>query len=226
MPTPPRPGTSVAIMDAPPAAPVGNGQYIAQPGDCISSVAFKHGHFWETLWNDQRNAAIKESRKDPNVLLPGDRVYIPDKRKKEVSKPPEQTHRFRLKGVPAKFKLCLQIDGQARANQKYKLKIGSKTIEGTTDAEGFLEAPLPPSIRSGELHVIDKHSTQILPLNFGVLDPIDSELGAIQRLAQLGYEINDDAGPAIRKFQTDYELQQTGTINQETRDKLKEVYGQ
>ena len=39
-----------------------------QDGDCISSVAMRHGFFPGTLWNHPDNMELKKLRRDPNVL--------------------------------------------------------------------------------------------------------------------------------------------------------------
>jgi len=74
-------------------------------GECISSIAHRYGHFWETIWNDAKNANLKALRKDHNVLLPGDILHVPPIRSKETSIATQQTHRFVRKGVPAKLRL-------------------------------------------------------------------------------------------------------------------------
>lgn len=80
-------------------------EHTVAPGECISSIAFQHGFFWETLWEHGDNAELKEKRKDPNVLHPGDVVMIPDLTLKEESCATEQVHEFRLKGVPARLNI-------------------------------------------------------------------------------------------------------------------------
>ncbi len=80
-------------------------EYVAKSGDCISSIAFKNGFFWETIWNHGNNSALKDLRKDPNILMPGDKVFIPEKVKKVLDIANEATHTYKLKGVPAKLKL-------------------------------------------------------------------------------------------------------------------------
>ena len=80
-------------------------KYIVQQGECLSSIAFEKGFLWETIWNHSENQRLKSERKDPNVLQPGDELFIPDKDLKKFSKPTEAEHVFRRKGTPAKFRL-------------------------------------------------------------------------------------------------------------------------
>lgn len=82
-------------------------EHIVQAGDCIDSIAVRFGFFPDTLWKHGDNAELKEKRKDPNVLAPGDIVVIPDKRVKEESGATEQHHKFKRKGVPAKLRMKL-----------------------------------------------------------------------------------------------------------------------
>jgi hypothetical protein len=85
--------------------------YIVEQGDCISSVAYERGFFWETLWNHLDNGDLKQQRKDPNLLMEGDAVHIPDLNLKTVSGATEKKHTFKLKGVPAKLRLQV-FDGE------------------------------------------------------------------------------------------------------------------
>jgi hypothetical protein len=54
-------------------------------GDCLNSIADETGFFWETLWNHASNDSLKQQRRDPNVLEPGDVVHVPDKTPKQES---------------------------------------------------------------------------------------------------------------------------------------------
>lgn len=82
-------------------------EYIVKDGDCLNSIAYQRGIFWETIWNDPLNAALKEKRKDPNIIKAGDRLFIREKKLKEYEKSSEQTHKFVLKGTPVKLHLRL-----------------------------------------------------------------------------------------------------------------------
>jgi len=76
-------------------------EHTVQPGDCIASIAYEHGFFWQTLWDHPDNADLKNKRTSGFQLLPGDVVRIPDLRIEAVAKAPEAKHRFKLKGVPS-----------------------------------------------------------------------------------------------------------------------------
>ena len=53
--------------------------YTVKQGDCFMSIAAANGFLWDILWNHGDNATLKQLRKDPNVLFPGDTIVIPDK---------------------------------------------------------------------------------------------------------------------------------------------------
>jgi hypothetical protein len=199
--------------------------HIVTDGECIS-IAFSHGFFWETLWDHGNNADLKSRRKDPNVLQAGDVVHIPDLRLNEESCATEQTHKFKLKGVPAKLKIRVLKKGQPRKNTKYRLIIDGVSRQGTTDSAGFVKESLPPAAREGRLYVGDGADQQVFVLRFGAVDPLDTDEGVAGRLHNLGYSISGDMRGAVTKFQADNGLRATGQVDDATRDKLKEKFGQ
>ena len=203
--------------------------YTVKQGDCISSVAQKHGLFWDKVWNHPKNANLKERRKDPNVLSPGDVVFVPDKDEKEESGATEQRHRFKKKGVPAKLRLQIMEDDQPRANVDYTLVIDGQFFSGTTDGSGKIEQSIPPNAKKGVL--ILENDTPV-PLQLGHIDPIDTISGVQARLLNLNFdcgEVNGREGPqleeALRSFQEKNSLPVTGQADEATRNKLLEIHG-
>lgn len=88
--------------------------YPAKIGDCISSIAYAHGLFWETIWTDPQNAELKAKRQNPNILQEGDVVHVPDLRIKEEARATNQRHSFVLKGVPAMLRLRITEESKPK----------------------------------------------------------------------------------------------------------------
>ncbi len=84
--------------------------YKAKQGECIVSIAYAHNLPWEKVWNDPRNAELREKRKDPNVIRAGDVVHIPDITPARYSIATGAHHRFVLKRPKARLKLRVVLD--------------------------------------------------------------------------------------------------------------------
>ncbi len=215
---------------ASPGGPVGQGDYVVQSGDCLESIAAAHGHLWQTLWDLPENAALKQARGDPHVLLPGDRVTIPPLRAKEHSGATEQRHKFKRKGAKSRLQLKLVKADGPRKNESYTLEIGGRLFTGTTDGEGKIDVEIPPDAQVGRLTIGEKHDQYVL--NLGHLDPPDTVGGAQGRLKNLGYYAGPVDGTmsaatraAIVAFQSGNDLKVTGELDQPTGDKLKQLHG-
>jgi hypothetical protein len=203
-----------------------------EPGDCISSIAFKHGFFPETIWNHPENDDLRARRKDINVLMPGDVVFVPDKRSKTVSKPTDATHVFRYRGVPARLNIVVHCYGEPLRNKKFELEVDGATLTGHTDAEGGISIAIPPNAGLGILRVDEGERQLEFRLELGRLNPIDEVTGFKQRLQNLGYEVGDldetvseTFRAAISRFEAEQGMPPTGECSDANRQKLREVYG-
>jgi len=205
------------------------GKMTVDLGDSIPSIAKQNGFFWETVWNHPENAALKAKRKDPNILFPGDEVFVPDLAIKEESRGTNARHKFKLKGEQVKFKLQLLMLGEPRKNEPYTLLVDGKPYQGTTDGEGKIEQVLPANAQSGKL--ILHGGKEQYPVNIGHLNPIDEISGVQQRLNNLGFQAGDEGGQmndslksALTAFQTKYKLNPSGEIDGATKAKLLECH--
>jgi hypothetical protein len=210
--------------------PLGSGSHIVKPGDGIESLAFTHGFFWQTVWTDPNNAALKAARKDPNVLLPGDRVFIMEKRCKELSKPPEKTHRFRRKGVPQIFQVRFaNWRDEPYAGLVADIDVDGKLTKGTADGDGILKIPISPDARVAKVRFENGHAYSI---DLGHLDPVSEIVGVQQRLRNLGIYhaalsglVDNATAAAIKTFQAIWQLEPSGQPDQPTRDLLVAANG-
>jgi N-acetylmuramoyl-L-alanine amidase len=222
---------SKASEDA--GTPVGDGDYVVQPGECIASIAYEHGHFWETILNDPANREVKRARKNHHILLPGDRLTIPPIRRKEVSAETDKLHRFGLKGFPEVFRLrLLDLDDKPRANLRYVLIIEQKTYSGTTDKQGELKHFIPPNARQGRLILGSGEDKEEIELRLGHLNPTTAISGAQARLTNLGIDcgpVDGILGPktrkAIKRFQKARKLEETGELDGATMQELETRHG-
>lgn len=172
------------------AEPVGSGEYVVRAGECIHSIAFEAGFFWETLWNHADNSEVKSARKNPSLLMEGDRLTVPPLTRGEESCATEAKHKFRRKGVPGK--LVLILTRPAAEDQKtegtdpdaeptgesedaespepkpqepwegaaWECTIDGTLSNGTTGADGKIELIISPAAREGKLVVDADKPTQ------------------------------------------------------------------
>lgn len=212
--------------------PVGSGEYLVEQGECIPSIAFEHGHFWETIWNDPANVDVKKARQDPYVLLPGDRVHIPPLRMRQEDAATDQLHTYILRGVPEKLHVrLLGADGEPLAEAAYDVMIDDVwQSSDVTNDQGDALVSIRPNARAGKIVIHD--SGEEIPLQLGGLDPITEVSGVQGRLQNLGYEVDTTDGEwtpatadAIAEFQQEEGLTVTGELDDETLAKLSKAYG-
>ena len=208
-------------------------KHTVKQGECISSIAYKYGFLPDTLQQDSVNSELMQLRDDPDILLPGDVINIPDKRTKTEQVPTDQQQKFVRKGVPAYLTLQLLDDEQEpRANMDYTLTVDSITISDTTDADGYIDTSIPPNARKATLVLDIDGNTEEYEIPLGHIDPIDEVSGIQERLHNLGYDcgridgqLGDKTSTLIKHFQQQQGLEETGEINDATKQKLLEIHG-
>lgn len=202
-------------------------------GDCFSSIAEENGFFWETLWNHPENKKLRELRKDPNILLPGDVVFVPDKRLKQLSEPTNEVHKYRLKNTPAKLKVRILGDAEPRAGEPFVLIIDDVEIKrGKIPPDGQIEISIPPTAKGGKLLIGEGENEEEYILNLGHLDPIDTLTGVKARLSSVGFdcgeineEMNEETIEAIADFQSYINHPDpNGQLDDQTRETLKKLH--
>lgn len=209
------------------------GSYTIKQGDHLAKVAKQFGfRHYETIWNAGENAKLREQRPDPNVLYPGDVLFIPEKKDRDEFRPTAKQHRFRVKISKIKLRIVVRdFDNLPLANTGCRLEIEGEVYPLTTDGNGRIEQLIPESAENGVLAIPDLEYK--IPLHLGHLDPVEMDSGWKARLINLGYywgSIDDGEeelrlGWSLEEFQCDYHLTITGKPDGATRAKLKEVYG-
>ena len=212
-------------------------EHTVQQGDCLASIARQYGFAdWSIIYNDGLNTAFRQTRDDPHVLFPGDRLVIPDKTTKDESCKTAVIHMFRLACKPTRLRLVvLDIDGEPLAGKKYKLTVAGVTHEGIIPDDAMLDQPIPPDALEGELTVWADEDFPDYPdtwtLKLGHLDPVEDLTGVQARLNNLGYDcgpVDGVNGPrtqaAVKAFQKDHNLVVDGIAGPQTQAALKDKH--
>jgi len=209
--------------------------YKVRQGECLSSIADAHGLFWESVWNLPENQPLRDKGRDPNVLLPGDEVFLPDLQPAEFEIASGATHTFKKKGIPTLFKLkLLDGGGQPRGNVPYTLEMeGHDPKQGKSKGDGTITEPVPPSIAEVVLTLnAGTPEEEIDRCQMRALNPADDVAGAQARLLNLGVYAGEVTGlldeptrAALCSFQFSAGLAETGAIDEATAAALVKRHG-
>lgn len=213
------------------------GNYTVLQGDYLSKIAKAFGFSdYRTIWFHPENAQLKQLRQNPNVLYPGDIVYIPDREPRFESRPTDKLHQFTAKLPVIKLRLTLEdMYEKPIANTPCVLSLEKDNRRITTDGTGKIDEVILPDAHDAVL-VIQGDATPFqntqIPIKIGDLDPIDTDTGQAARLTNLGYYFEridkiDKAAfsSAVEEFQCDHSLKVDGICGPQTQAKLKQVHG-
>jgi hypothetical protein len=218
------------------------GNYTVKQGDHISSIAKQNGFLeYETIWNHPNNAALKQLRGNPNILFPGDTVFVPDKELRVEDGATEVRHKFKLHDEKLNLRLVLnRFYGPPFAATECTLRIGTTQSDLTSDGNGQVEHEIPKTAVDASVTVKDTITVQDttvpadreIKVKIGFLDPVTEVSGQQGRLSNLGYYRasgdaldNDEFLSAVEEFQCENNLTVDGKCGPMTQAKLKTVHG-
>jgi N-acetylmuramoyl-L-alanine amidase len=222
-----------------------------EQGEHLSSIAKKYGFStYKTIWDHPENAELKNNRKNPNVLFPGDWLFVPDGNEKSVSRSTEKRHRFLLRTQTLKLRLVLEdLYEKPIANAKCELQVENEDFKLVTNGQGRIEQDIKPEAKRALLIIKDPKTpvNEIeIPIKIGHLDPVEEVSGQKARLNNLGYFAGPFDGKteaenqalfrsAIEEFQCDHFPEPRradgvpsavdGLCGPKTQAKLKQVHG-
>lgn len=205
---------------------------VAEAGDSVESIASEHGHIWRTLWEHPRNQALRELRKSPHTLVPGDHVYVPALRQRTKQVLTGRKHTFVRKGIPSKLHLVLRVGSEVLKDTPYALEVDGVVLQGRSGPDGSIVHAVSPTATTGMLRIGEGFASRLIPISLRHLHPLDTVTGVQGRLQNLGYpveEVNGELdGPtqaALQRFRADQQLPSGAGIDDSLRSALQRVYG-
>ncbi len=130
---------------------------------------------------------------------------------------------------------CLDPNLKPYKGKTYRLATMGVRFKGKTDDDGFVEESIPEDAQVADLTVwVDEYPEGARfhrTIRVEDLPPSKSVLGATIRLMNLGYytghetdTLTPELSMALREFQHDHRLEETGEVDAVTADKLDEVH--
>jgi hypothetical protein len=202
--------------------------YVVKPREHVSGIALQNGfEDYTVVWGHAKNKDLASKRDLAHALNEGDEVYIPALKATPVNKPTGAKHQFQIKLSPLKLRVKLiGTDMKPVTN-------AACTLDGTSltsDGDGVVEVPIDKLATSSTI-IVDGTN---LAVAIGRLNTHDdtTEAGWKGRLFNLGFLLDptlpdDDAEVvfALQDFQAEHKLDVSGSFDDATKSKIKDVHG-
>src|SRR3954447_13545189 len=124
--------------------------YTIKLGDYLAGIAKAFGYTDpDGIWNSPENTALKQLRKNGNILLAGDQLVIPDLKAGEIACNTDKQHTFVLARKPLFLRITLrQAFAQPLAGIRCDMSIDSNSAVVTSSPSGQVERSCPPTAKT------------------------------------------------------------------------------
>ncbi len=222
-----------------------------QQGEYLAKIAARYGFTnYRTIWNHPKNAQLKQKRRSPNVLYPGDMLFVPDREERVEARSTTKVHTFVAPQRTVLLRIVVKdVDDKPIGNADYVLNFRGKTSAASADKNGLIEEQI--DIKQSHVGTLTVSNTRNvfdvqLGIKVGDLNPVEMPSGQMARLNNLGYfagrletgDRMDKKQPidskeeaqfksAVEEFQCDHMGPGfvDGICGPLTQNKLREVYG-
>jgi len=204
-------------------------------GECLWTLANRLGLDADALW--EANPDLHKGERLQNVLAPDDMVSLSQDEPILEDVSPGDRVRIRCEPAEARARLRFQNDeGAARSRIDFMIRIvtrdGTEHVwSGKTDGDGALDEAVPAEALTMEITLATEPDPEVYHFRFAYLDPLETVSGVQGRLFNLGFWCGSERGEvgpltrrALREFQNEYGLSESGEIDAATRSKLNELY--
>ena len=210
--------------------------HVVEQGEHLSDIAARHGFSsFRVIWDHPENAELKKKRKNPNILFPGDRLFIPDKELREEARPVDQLHRFEAVREELQLRVkVLDLTDKPEGGPCFLVAGGvpNPMAENDNVFEDFIQS----DVKEARMEFPESRPRLKVSLSPGRLDPVETASGQRERLNNLGYFAGYTEGNAeqfqfaVEEFQCDHQKElglkkPTGVCDAKTQALLEKVHG-
>jgi hypothetical protein len=210
--------------------------YIVKPGDCLTKIAADVGlSDYKDIYEHPANAEYRKLRPNPNVIQPGDRIFIPETTPLTRILATGSRHTISIKRPRATLQVYVKdADGEALAGRDYLLKVkGQPDKPGTTDGDGVVKESVPATATVAHIDFVKDGFS--LDVKLGAIDPLTERTAVAARLRNLGFSCPESSDAkemrtrikyALARLQDQHGLAATGELDDKTRDLLVRLHDQ
>lgn len=204
--------------------------YVVRQGDYLLKLADEFGFDADSVWQLPENKPLRDLGRDPNTLCPCDVLYYPASARPSFKLKLGTENAFTSPKPPVTLTVQFLEDGEALANEPYTVD-DDVLPAGSLDGDGTLTAQIDTGVEEFTVRFPKRFETYTVQV--GHLDPVDEPSGLTQRLTNLAYvardpsddDCDDPVGDALRTFQRDQQLDETGELDDATKQQLLQVHG-
>jgi hypothetical protein len=162
--------------------------YVIKQGDHLALLAYKFGFDADTVWNDPKNAQLRQLRPNRNLLWPTDILYIPDQNVPPVMKNLTTGTTNSFVSTAPMTTLSIAFVGStptSYASRAYTIQELDQLTGLATDGNGVAKFQVPVTLQIATLVFSD--TGESYAFSIGEMDPINTLSGIFKRLQNLGY---------------------------------------
>jgi hypothetical protein len=157
--------------------------YVIRQGDYLTKLAYEMGFDATTVWQDGSNDDLRKERPDPDMLLPGDILYVPTAAPAGTALNIGTTNDFTA-AVPT-VTVSVRFDDDRFASQPFTVPELPDLTGLQTGADGTATVTAPVTLES--ITVSFETPKAAYTCWIGYADPLNTLSGVFQRLQNLGY---------------------------------------
>ncbi len=159
--------------------------YVVRQGDYLQKIAFEQGFDATEVWKHEKNAELRSQGHMPEVLAPGEILFIPDGPR--ASSPIAVGDQNAFQASVGEIELNLTFrhdDGTPYKEEPYKARHAGREAVGKTTVDGKLNLTVPLTCRYVDF-AFDRVGV-LFRAEIGHLDPVTTTHGVRQREDNLG----------------------------------------